>query len=714
MGGKLGIAQLPKGQLMLTRNDAGVFVNSDASPLIERDLQWSGPPDYITFSAPYVVAFIAGCIEVRSLTTGGIVQRVEFQDSQTVALGGDSLIHVSSLNCIWRLLPVSFEDQIEHLIASNQFIEAQRLIEELEFSSEEEKISNIIRVRGLYAHFMFTSERKYEEAISILSELRASPIDIVNLFPQFSLLGPSSELPVTDKVALAALKDYLILQRQILSKLRKLHQRPNHLPSNQIPPTFVSATNTEATTHTTIAASSLFSGSDHGVPDPVPFPATVLANAEDAVFLSSVVDTTLLKVYLTVNEALVGSLVRVENYCDIEESEGALKSKNKHRELIEFYYGKGLHRRALENLVDHPDGIVSYLKKLDINANVDLFIEFIGPVFDRDAIEGMNIFTDRYEEIPLKTQLKIQHYLEVRSSSLEARYLEYLIEDGGSEQPEFHDRIILLYLQELVDSLAEMQEPPPKTQGLLFSENTGGGGGGGGFVEDGNSSDLGTRKTIAFLLMRRKLVSFLEKSKFYRPDRVVGLFPEDVLLEERTVILGRLNRHTESLKICIEKLENYSLAQRYCEIHYSATDPLCSDIFITLLTLMLEVQKSSFATGNEKIKMDQIIDFVVQYGTYLDGTRILPLLPPTLPLSSLVGYFEKSLQSLHFTDHNAKVGLNVATLEHIQVQEKLIEYQSRSITIMEDRQCARCSKKIAGSVFAAYAKDLVVHVYCMT
>ncbi|KAJ3024966.1 UNVERIFIED_CONTAM: Vam6/Vps39-like protein [Siphonaria sp. JEL0065] len=464
-GIKLGIAQLPKNQLMLTNNNAGVFVNEDGSPLIERDLEWSGPPDYISFSAPYVVALIAGSVEVRSLTTGGIVQQTEFYNSQTLVSGADSLIHVSSLNCIWRLLPVSFEDQIEHLIALSQFIEAQRLIEELEFSSEEEKISNIIRVRGLYAHHMFTTEKKYEAAISILSELRASPIDIVNLFPQFSLLGPSSDPPVSDKVALAALKDYLILQRQILSKLRKLHQRPNHLPLNQIPPLATSSGTTEATA--TIAASSLFSGSDHGVPDAVPFPATVLANAEDAVFLSSVVDTTLLKVYLMVNEALVGSLVRVENYCDLQEAEIALKAKNKYRELIEFYYGKGLHRKALENLSD-PNGIITYLQKLDINAHVELFTEFVWPVFEMDVAKGMGVFTDRYEEIPLKTHLKILNFFEHRSSALETQYLEYLINDLGSEQPEFHDRLVLLYLQVLIESLTTMDGSPPKTEGRLF------------------------------------------------------------------------------------------------------------------------------------------------------------------------------------------------------------------------------------------------------
>jgi hypothetical protein len=52
-------------------------------------------------------------------------------------------------------------------------------------------------VRGLYAHHLFAKESKYEEAISLLEELKASPVDVINLYPQFSLLGPTGEQPVT-------------------------------------------------------------------------------------------------------------------------------------------------------------------------------------------------------------------------------------------------------------------------------------------------------------------------------------------------------------------------------------------------------------------------------------------------------------------------------------------------------------------------------------
>lgn len=45
--------------------------------------------------------------------------------------------------------------------------------------------------------------------------------------------------------------------------------------------------------------------------------------------LSEIIDTTLLKCYLQTNAALVGPLLRVENNCEVEESERLLKQNDR-------------------------------------------------------------------------------------------------------------------------------------------------------------------------------------------------------------------------------------------------------------------------------------------------------------------------------------------------------------------------------------------------
>jgi Vam6/Vps39-like protein vacuolar protein sorting-associated protein 39 len=50
----------------------------------------------------------------------------------------------------------------------------------------------------------------------------------------------------------------------------------------------------------------------------------VNGNLDHILKLAELVDTTLLKSYMVTNDALVGPLLRVNNYCNVEEVEGLL------------------------------------------------------------------------------------------------------------------------------------------------------------------------------------------------------------------------------------------------------------------------------------------------------------------------------------------------------------------------------------------------------
>jgi hypothetical protein len=66
--------------------------------------------------------------------------------------------------------------------------------------------------------------------------------------------------------------------------------------------------------------------------------------------VKQIVDTCLLKCFLLTNEHLVGSLVRLPNCCSVEETEQLLLEFRKYNELIDFYHGKDLHKKALSIL----------------------------------------------------------------------------------------------------------------------------------------------------------------------------------------------------------------------------------------------------------------------------------------------------------------------------------------------------------------------------
>jgi hypothetical protein len=103
-----------------------------------------------------------------------------------------------------------------------------------------------------------------------------------------------------------------------------------------------------------------------GYPD-VPF--TDLT-PEQIVRVAQIVYTALLKVYLAIRPVLVGSLCRIQNWCEVEEVEELLMAKRVRRyqtlpsfvftekirflqrysDLIDLYQGKKMHEKALKLL----------------------------------------------------------------------------------------------------------------------------------------------------------------------------------------------------------------------------------------------------------------------------------------------------------------------------------------------------------------------------
>lgn len=68
---------------------------------------------------------------------------------------------------------------------------------------------------------------------------------------------------------------------------------------------------------------------------------------EQLVRVSQIVYTALLKVYLAIRPVLVGSLCRIENWCEVEEVEELLKERKKFGDLVDLYQGKKMHEKAL-------------------------------------------------------------------------------------------------------------------------------------------------------------------------------------------------------------------------------------------------------------------------------------------------------------------------------------------------------------------------------
>ncbi|KAJ1975589.1 Vacuolar morphogenesis protein 6 [Dimargaris cristalligena] len=161
--------------------------------------------------------------------------------------------------------------------------------------------------------------------------------------------------------------------------------------------------------------------------------------------LAQLIDTTLLKAYLMTNPRLVGPLVRVHhNACEIEISERLLLNHHMYQELVDLYFGKGLHRKALhllhqtatdpDTLTDVPSALagpfatIQYLEKLSLQ-HVDLILEYATWIMTSDPDEGIFIFAD--ENRPAMAYLKspverIAQYLQKFGDEWAIKYLEFI------------------------------------------------------------------------------------------------------------------------------------------------------------------------------------------------------------------------------------------------------------------------------------------------
>ncbi|KAJ1975305.1 Vacuolar morphogenesis protein 6 [Dimargaris xerosporica] len=151
----------------------------------------------------------------------------------------------------------------------------------------------------------------------------------------------------------------------------------------------------------------------------LPFKLTTVSVALPA--LAQLIDTTLLKAYLLNNPRLIGPLVRVNNACEIEVSERLLLDHHRYQELVDLYFGKALHRKALQLLfrlatatttesatddvdaspslslipaaLKGPDATIQYLQRLSFQ-HMDLILEYSTWVLRSAPIKAMEIFAD--------------------------------------------------------------------------------------------------------------------------------------------------------------------------------------------------------------------------------------------------------------------------------------------------------------------------------
>lgn len=187
------------------------------------------------------------------------------------------------------------------------------------------------------------------------------------------------------------------------------------------------------------------------------------ADHEQLLETAKLVDTTLFRAYMFVSPSFAGPLFRIENFCDPDVVKEKLTEAGRYNDLVDFYYGKGLHKEALKLLkrfgeadeaqenapeLFGPRRTVIYLQSLPPDM-IDLILQFAEWPLKKDPELGMEVFIADTENAETLPRPRVLEFLQTIDRNLAVAYLEHIIHELNDTTPDFHQRLVNIYIESL-------------------------------------------------------------------------------------------------------------------------------------------------------------------------------------------------------------------------------------------------------------------------
>ncbi|KAE9401526.1 hypothetical protein BT96DRAFT_956547 [Gymnopus androsaceus JB14] len=384
---------------------------------------------------------------------------------------------------------------------------------------------------------------------------------------------------------------------------------------------------------------------------------------------AQIVDTALFKSYLVVRPTLAGSLLRIPNWCEVEEVEGVLKARGMFRELKDLYHQKKMHGKALELLrqlgekeEDMEEKLydsIQYLRKLGPEY-LDQVFESARWIIEQDSERALEIFKSDDVDLPRD---KVADYLEKISPLLCTKYLEYLIQEREEDSVDFHDRLAELYARIALDARRR---------------------------KDDESYD--------------KLLEFITTTNHYRVDHLYGILSSQDLYEARAILLGKSGRHDQALELYVYRLQDYLKAEEYCkQYHQAGTET--DNVFLTLLRIYL---RPTIKTNVDLLQ--PALELISRHSRRLDTTEALQLLPPLVTLNHVRTFL---IEGLRIPIFDTNVAWQINKARNDQIARKLLTLHTKRVKVTDSRICPQCHKRIGPTIIAVHSpRGEVTHFSC--
>lgn len=727
-------------EMLLAKDINTHFIDRDGQPLGRRQIPWKSAPVAVGYSYPFLLSLhetSKGILEVRNPETLTLLQEIELQGAVQLQVPNPniSLAHqgkgflVASERIIWRMEGLNYDAQIDALLESDQFDEAISLLQMIEDTLIKDKEGRLRDVKMLKAQKLF-DQKKFRDSLDLFSEVSAPPERVIKLYPPVIAGDLADHEEPLEDISTPT------------SPAKKSHRKTSSVASKSEAASIQESKRTKTESEPKLSEKDLkpavrelqaflpdcrrrlqrFFNPDQSVKSleevqelsqsedvrHVLEHLLGLANLEDINLgekitdTARLVDTTLFRAHMYATPSLIGALFRIPNFCDPDVVMSKLEETQRHNELIDFLYGKRLHRQALERLqklgqdestetdmqLHGPEKTVSYLQALPPEL-VDLILEFAKWPIQTKPDLGMQVFLADTENAELLPREKVLTFLESEDSLLAQQYLEHVIDEWHDLTPDLHQKLLMLYLDRLKGHPQDHHE-------ILQKFNT-----------------------------------LLEESGQYSPAKILAALPRDnpTFFEALAILFSKMGNYKQALEVYIFKLNDTAKAEEYCNQIYletmgdmtksasrrkSTTDPTDEEpsIYHILLNLYLNPPKG------ESKRWDPAIELMAKHGARLPASSTLELIPSDLLVKELEFYFRGRMRNANTIMNDAKIVAGLRKVEALNTESKLKlgndgqSGRSRRVRIDEERVCGVCHKRLGGSVISVFPDNSVVHLGC--
>eukprot|EP00250_Pteridium_aquilinum_P027633 c3535_g1_i1 orf=204-3350(-) len=660
------ILPLPNGELLLGKDNVGVFVDQNGKATHQGGVTWSEVPSLVVINPPYALAWLSRFIEVRYLQPPcSLVQMIPLREIQLLPMGNHVVVSgpqviAASDHTVHALLSVPLGAQIVQLAASRSFKEALALCKLLPQEDAALRANKEDDIHKRYGQFLF-EQKDYAEAMVHFAASSMNLTTVLSLFPSIKLpkfcsnIAPGGLVnvsPIGGSDTLDSLDENSQLSGDMEEADREEHrnsfsERDKIAGMNALSSYLMSKRGSivsKAEAEDTAAAVAELVNSKVSAGDSekqtklaAKFNDSVAEKEESygAKELAIILDTALVQAQLFAGQSSAAlQLLMKPNYCDVESCEAMMMQGSHFKEMLQLYKYNRLHRKVLDLLnqllVENeameetqvaspqfgPEEIIEYLKKLggqDPSLILDSSIWLLKTCPD----QAMGAYMSMDPPLPADV---VNMYLKEKFPELQAMYLEHLMEyDKVNFTAGLQNELVNNYLEKLLEERSKMQEEA--------------------------SWDEHSHTEV-----RKKLLGMLKNCTGYSCENLLKCLPTDGLYEERASLLGRLGQHQLALTLYAHKLHDSELALKYCD-----------SVYLTNTASSVNAKESIAATKKPSDKTAMSV--------------YLTLLQVYLKPTSAVREYDRSVASLDFTNKFASQRIGIAHKAKGHVARKIAQIE---------------------------------------